>query len=152
MITFLMVFSMVSSLAPLLAAPACRGVICGLVNQSRCTENCGALYVTSRDGREEVYTGTSRRTRQRDVTRVRLVGTGCFVIYKGRNFAGDNYRVVGGDTHVLKEKGHNWTTLRYMERALLCQPRPSCHFEMKVSNNNSCRRSLRYSLDCQFLL
>ena len=117
MITFLTMFFLVSCLAPPVA-PACMGVICHLGSNhqgglSRCTENCGALYVTSRDGREERFTGSRRRTRVRDVARVRLVGTGCFLIFRGSNFAGESYRVAGGNTHVLKEKGHDWTTLRY---------------------------------------
>jgi len=90
-------------------------------NGSKCIENCGTLYVTTNTGEEKTYTGTKRKMRQKNVAKVRVVGTGCFLIHKERGFSGENFLVQGSKEHDLRENGHDWTTVKSVEYSLDCQ-------------------------------
>ena len=88
----------------------CSGVLCGRASPGVevCRGDCAALVVTTLTGQGNIYYGTKRRMRQKNVTSVRTVGTGCFEIFAGRQFAGDSLRVRGGQSQQL----HEWTRVR----------------------------------------
>ena len=81
--------------------------------ESGCEEqDCATIYIKSRTGEEVALQGTHIKIKQKDVTSVRVVGLGCFKIFKSRKFKGSNTVVDSSGVYVLKEQGHNWTNIR----------------------------------------
>merc|ERR1712107_157230 len=47
-----------------------------------------------------------------DVEKAKVVGSGCFMIYKGKGFSGPSVKIEGASPLTLKEQGHSWTTVK----------------------------------------
>ena len=81
--------------------------------ESGCEErNCATIYICSSTGEESALQGTHVKIKQKDVSSVRVVGLGCFKIFKSRRFKGSNTIVGSSGVYVLKEQGHSWTSIR----------------------------------------
>ena len=93
------------------------------MDNSGCTgDQCATLYLLTSTGEEISLRGTTTRTRQRGVVGARIVGTGCFTIYKGRDFSGPNL-MVGGSRNMLQlaDEGHSWTTVKSVKYSPRCR-------------------------------
>ena len=77
-----------------------------------CRGDCAKLHITTTGGQEKVYQGSHKRIKQKDVTKVRLVGTGCFRIHKGRGFTGEEFLVEGPNMLDLKGNEVEWTVVK----------------------------------------
>ena len=77
-----------------------------------CRGDCAKLHITASGGQEKVYQGSQKRMRQKDVAKVRTVGTGCFLIHKGRGFTGEEFLVEGPNTLDLKENEVEMTVVK----------------------------------------
>jgi hypothetical protein len=77
-----------------------------------CKKDCGRLVLINSAGEETVLQGTMSQVKHKDVQKAKIVGSGCFIIYKSRHFTSDSLRIEGASEHVLKELGHPWTTVK----------------------------------------
>ena len=77
-----------------------------------CEGECGTLYLEIADGTEVELKGTQDQVKVKGVQKARVVGTGCFMIFKSKDFKSSHYKVDGTEIHNLKEKGVSWTTVK----------------------------------------
>merc|ERR1711972_27091 len=75
-------------------------------------EDCATLYLITSGGVEVAHKGTSSKIKQKDVEKAKVVGSGCFMIYKGKGFSGPSIKIEGASPLTLKEQGHSWTTVK----------------------------------------
>ena len=75
-------------------------------------EDCATLYLITSSGEEVAHKGTNSKIKQKDVEGARVVGLGCFMIYKGKGFSGPSIKVEGASPLSLKDQGHTWTTVK----------------------------------------
>ena len=74
---------------------------------------CGTLYLlTDSDEEAGLYKGTHEKVKVKDVKKARVVGLGCFKIFKSRNFKSSAFLVKGSGVLDLSEEGHTWTTVK----------------------------------------
>ena len=74
---------------------------------------CGTLYLLN--GSEDevgLYKGSHARVKAKDVRKARVVGSGCFKIFKNRGHKGSAFLVKGSGILDLSEHGHTWTTVK----------------------------------------
>ena len=82
------------------------------VSKGGCEGDCGTLFLELTDGTEEELKGTQNKVKVKDVEKARVVGTGCFMIFKSKDFKSSHYKVDGTEIHNLKDKGVSWTTVK----------------------------------------
>merc|ERR1719489_236680 len=58
------------------------------------------------------HKGTNSKIKQKDVEAAKVVGMGCFMIYKGKGFSGPSVKIEGASPLSLKAEGHTWTTVK----------------------------------------
>jgi len=75
-------------------------------------EDCATLYLITSSGEEVAHKGTNSKIKQKDVEGARVVGMGCFMIYKGKGFSGPSAKIEGASPLTLKDEGHTWTTVK----------------------------------------
>jgi len=75
-------------------------------------EDCATLYLITSSGEEVAHKGTNSKIKQKDVEGARVVGLGCFMIYKGKGFSGPSIKIEGASPLSLKDQGHTWTTVK----------------------------------------
>merc|ERR1712203_187139 len=61
-----------------------------------------------------------------DVKKARVVGSGCFKIFKNRGHKGAAFLVKGSGTLELSEHGHTWTTVKSIQYS------PDCEFPRRA--------------------
>ena len=87
---------------------------------------CASLYLHTNTGEQLEVKGTHEKVKLKNVEQARVVGEGCFVIYKGKGFAGSSFKVDGTTTGVLGDAGHTWTTVKSVEYS------PTCTFSRRA--------------------
>lgn len=75
-------------------------------------EDCATLYLITSSGEEVAHKGTNSKIKQKDVEAAKVVGMGCFMIYKGKGFSGPSVKIEGASPLSLKDEGHTWTTVK----------------------------------------
>ena len=75
-------------------------------------EDCATLYLITSSGEEVAHKGTNSKIKQKDVEAAKVVGMGCFMIYKGKGFSGPSIKIEGASPLSLKDEGHTWTTVK----------------------------------------
>ena len=75
-------------------------------------EDCATLYLITSGGDEVAHKGTNSKIKQKDVEGARVVGMGCFMIYKGKGFSGPSAKIEGASPLSLQDQGHTWTTVK----------------------------------------
>ena len=101
-------------LSCLAVVTSAAGVLEGKDIEKDCKgDSCGTLYLLT-DSDEEVglFKGTHERVKARDVKKARVVGSGCFKIFKNRGHKGSSFLVKGSGILKLSEHGHSWTTVK----------------------------------------
>ena len=90
------------------------GVLEGRDIEMDCQGNsCGTLYLlTGTDEEVGMYKGTHERVKAKNVMKARVVGSGCFKIFKTPRHKGSEFVVKGSGILVLSEHGHTWTTVK----------------------------------------
>ena len=74
---------------------------------------CGTLYLLNgSEGEVGLYKGSHARVKAKDVKKARVVGSGCFKIFKNRGHKGQAFLVKGSGILDLSEHGHTWTTVK----------------------------------------
>jgi hypothetical protein len=69
-------------------------------------------YNNGSEGEVGLYKGTHEKVKAKDVKKARVVGSGCFKIFKNRGHKGAAFLVKGSGTLELSEHGHTWTTVK----------------------------------------
>jgi hypothetical protein len=89
--------------------------------------SCGTLYLLT-DSDEEVgsFKGTHQKVKAKDVKKARVVGSGCFKIFKNRGHKGSAFLVKGSGILDLSEHGHTWTTVKSIQYS------PDCEFPRRA--------------------
>ena len=85
-------------------------------------ENCATLYLITSNGEEMPHKGTNSNIKQKGVEKAKVVGMGCFMIYKGKGFSGPSVKIQGANPLVLRDEGHMWTTVKYKLTFFLFNP------------------------------
>ena len=76
-------------------------------------DSCGTLYLlTGTDEEVGMFKGTHTKVKAKNVKKARVVGSGCFMIFKNRGFKGSAFFVKGSGILDLSEHGHTWTTVK----------------------------------------
>ena len=75
-------------------------------------EDCATLYLITSGGDEVAHKGTNSKIKQKDVEGARVVGMGCFMIFKGKGFSGPSAKIEGASPLSLQDQGHTWTTVK----------------------------------------
>jgi len=91
-------------------------------------DQCGTLYLL-KDTDEEVglYKGTHEKVKgAKEVKKARVVGSGCFKIFKSKGFKSSAFLVKGSGIHDLAENGHTWTTVKSIQYS------PDCEFPRRA--------------------
>jgi len=119
---YVLVLILLWSLVTLASSSICRGSLCApdIDSKSCHGDECGTLYLYTNTGEEIILKGTESNIKHKNVVKVKLVGSGCFIIYKSRRFTSDSFLVQGAGEHVLKDEGHHWTTVRSIQYAEDC--------------------------------
>merc|ERR1712203_1266125 len=65
-------------------------------------EDCATLYLITSGGVEVAHKGTSSKIKQKDVEKAKVVGSGCFMIYKGKGFSGPSVKIEGASPPLLR--------------------------------------------------
>ena len=90
------------------------GVLEGKGIDADCQGNsCGTLYLLT--GSEEevgLFKGTHDKVKAKNVKKARVVGSGCFKIFKNPKHKGSAFLVKGSGILDLSEHGHSWTTVK----------------------------------------
>ena len=61
---------------------------------SECSEeDCATLYLVTSNGEEIPIKNTISKMKEKDVAGARVVGNGCFTIFKGKGFSGSSITV-----------------------------------------------------------
>jgi len=87
---------------------------------SGCSGECATLYLTDSSGNDHEMKGSSIKMKIKDVVKARVVGQGCFLIYKSKNFKSSNFQVDDTEEHNLKAKGTTFTTIKSYEYSADC--------------------------------
>merc|ERR1712012_344208 len=61
-----------------------------------------------------------------EVKKARVVGSGCFKIFKSKGFKSSAFLVKGSGIHDLAENGHTWTTVKSIQYS------PDCEFPRRA--------------------
>jgi len=85
-----------------------------------CSKDCGTLVLIDRQGKEIQLQGDMSNVKHKGIVKAKIVGYGCFIIYKSRNYNSDNLRIEGAKVHVLKDLGHNWSTVKSLRYSSNC--------------------------------
>ena len=88
---------------------------------------CGTLYLLT--GSEEevgMYKGTHEKVKAKNVKKARVVGSGCYKIFKGKGFKGSAFLVKGLAIFDLREHGYTWTTVKSIQYS------PDCEFPCRA--------------------
>ena len=97
-------------------ARKCNGVFCVSEPTTQDTEARGRLHLYTSGGQEmAVLEGAHDNVKYKGVARVRAVGEGCFIIYRRQRFRSDSFLVTPGLMKDLKENGHMWTSVKYVD-------------------------------------
>jgi hypothetical protein len=80
------------------------GVWQGPIIDPNCKGNeCGRLYLFDSDGQEIAsLQGTSSGVKHKDVATARMVGLGCFQVFKGKEFKSTSLKIHGSEIYVFK--------------------------------------------------
>jgi len=88
---------------------------------------CGTLYLLNGSEKEVgLYKGTHEKVKAKDVKKARVVGQGCFKIFKNRAHKGSAFLVKGSGILDLSEHGHTWTTVKSIQYS------PDCEFPRRA--------------------
>jgi len=115
-------------LLPCLAVVTGNGVLEGGDIDPDCQgDSCGTLYLLNgSEGEVGLYKGTHERVKAKDVKKARVVGSGCFKIFKNRGHKGSAFLVKGSGILDLSEHGHSWTTVKSIQYS------PDCEFPRRA--------------------
>jgi len=103
------------------------GVLEGKDIDPGCQDSCGTLYLlTGSDEEVGLFKGTHEKVKAKDVKKARVVGSGCFKIFKNRGHKGAAFLVKGSGTLELSEHGHTWTTVKSIQYS------PDCEFPRRA--------------------
>ena len=95
---------------------------------SECSdEDCATLYLLTSTGEEIPIKKTISKMKQKDVAGARVVGSGCFTIFKGKSFSGSSITVAPPTKLMLAEQGHHWTTVKSVKYSPVCQRQAGAH-------------------------
>merc|ERR1711874_593779 len=74
-----------------------------------------------------LYKGTHEKVKgAKEVKKARVVGSGCFKIFKSKGFKSSAFLVKGSGIHDLAENGHTWTTVKSIQYS------PDCEFPRRA--------------------
>ena len=102
-------------LLPCIAVVAGNGAVLvgGDIDPDCQADACGTLYLlTGSDEEVGMYKGTHQKVKAKDVKKARVVGSGCFKIFKNPRHKGSAFLVKGSGILDLNEHGHTWTTVK----------------------------------------
>ena len=95
-----------------LAGLRAQGVLdTGEIGTIGCKGDCATLELTTANGSTEQHKGTNNKVKIKDVVKARVVGTGCFMVHKSKDFKGSKFLVEGGNEYLLKDH-ISWTTVK----------------------------------------
>ena len=89
-------------------------------------DSCATLYLTPKNGETVAVRGNEKNVKHKNIVSAKVVGTGCFQIYKGRNFRSSVFLVSGAGEHELAALGHEWSSVRSHRYS------PDCKFPSKA--------------------
>ena len=96
---------------------------------SECSDkDCGSLYLLKSTGEEVPVVRSIPRMKEKDVVGARVVGVGCFTIFKGKDFSGSNIMATSSTRLMFVEQGHHWSTVKSVKYSPVCRRQAGVHF------------------------
>ena len=95
---------------------------------SECSgQDCGSLYLLKSTGEEVLLESSIPRMKEKDVVGARVVGIGCFTIFKGKDFSGSSIMATSSTRLMFVEQGHHWSTVKSVKYSPVCRRQAGVH-------------------------
>ena len=95
---------------------------------SECSsQDCGSLYLLKSTGEEIPLVSSITRMKEKDVVGARVVGAGCFTIFKGKDFSGSSIIAASSTRLMFVEQGHHWSTVKSVKYSPVCRRQAGVH-------------------------
>ena len=91
-------------------------------------QDCGSLYLLKSTGKEVPVVSSIPRMKEKDVVGARVVGAGCFTIFKGKDFSGSSIMATSSTRLMFVEQGHHWSTVKSVKYSPVCRRQAGVHF------------------------